>query len=123
MLALFALYTQLYALPPGLLSSLCYVESRHMDVVNYNDGKGHSYGICQIKLSTARDMGFKGNDSELRRPENNIHYAARYLQYQYKRCGSYSAAVTGYNSGSCHGKLITSYWRKVFTQWSLDQNT
>lgn len=108
-----------YQLPPGLLASLCYVESNH-DVrkIHYNDGESHSYGICQIKLSTARGLGFRGTAMELMRPERNIHYAAVYLQHQLVRYhGDIARGVVAYNRGNARHLTTSSYQRKVYKVW------
>jgi len=65
LLTLFTAVSMQLILPQGLLSSLCYVESTHkVTAIAYNDGKTHSYGVCQIKYTTAQQMGFKGSEKE-----------------------------------------------------------
>jgi hypothetical protein len=105
------------ALPEGLLSAVCYVESKHkVDAVAENDGGTRSHGVCQIKLGMAKAMGFQGTGVELRKPQNNIHYAGKLLEYQIKRCKSVELGVRAYNSGSCK-KGSNDYVNKVRTAW------
>jgi len=111
-----------FSLPPGLLDSLCYVESKHdIKAIHFNDGGSNSVGICQIKRSTAKDLGFKGTEEDLMKPEINIYYAAAYLNHQIKRYGQIEKAVIAYNQGHA-GKLTnTKYSKKVFKQWRSTQ--
>lgn len=115
---LFILASQQFNLPRGLLSSVCYVESKH-DITAYhpNDGQGNSVGICQIKISSARLVGFKGSEKELMKPEVNIYYAAAYLAHQRSRYrGNLQKAVISYNMGSAKGFTKTDYSARVFKQ-------
>lgn len=101
---------------PALLSSVCYVESHHReDAYVAMDGATPSYGICQIKLATARDMGFVGKPDELMNPHTNALYAAKYLRWQYERYGSWDKAISSYNCGRvCNNK---AYQAKVAKQF------
>lgn len=102
-----------FNLPDGLLSSLCYVESNHnVHALNENDGGSRSHGVCQIKLATARSIGFVGTGAQLREPKTNVHYAGKLLSYQIKRCGSIEKGVLAYNSGKCT-KGNPKYVKKV----------
>lgn len=108
-------------LPTGLLSSLCYVETTHkVTAIAYNDGKTHSYGICQIKIETAKGLGFKGTEIDLMKPENNIYYAGLYLKYQTIRYkGDMPRAITAYNRGKSTGNGHSEYYLKVNKQWRI----
>lgn len=101
LLALFASATTEYNLPPKLLDALCFVESNHRPhVINRDDGKGDSVGICQVQLRTARYMGYRGTEKGLLGPGTNILYAAKYLRYQLDRYGDLEKAIAAYNAGS-----------------------
>lgn len=111
-----------YGLPPGVLSSICFVESRYnVNAIHYDDGAGNSVGVCQIKLATARHMGFAGTEQQLMNPRMNIKYAAKYLAYQYKRYGSIERAVIAYNMGNARGLTTSKYQRKVFKTWRTNE--
>jgi soluble lytic murein transglycosylase-like protein len=126
--ALFLSTTIQFQLPPGLLSSICYIESKHQkNAVHYNDGKYASLGICQIQLRTARYMGFKGTEEYLMQPRINIYYAGLYLKYQLRRYhGNVTKAVVAYNKGHAGDVSISTYssqyCNKVFRQWRLAVN-
>jgi soluble lytic murein transglycosylase-like protein len=99
---------------PELLSAVCFVESSHRPHIYVaQDGGSPSYGLCQIKESTARDMGFKKHSSFLLDPKTNAYYAAKYLAWQKKRWGSWEKAVSAYNCGRPCGN--DEYVDKVMT--------
>lgn len=110
-----------FNLPPGLLSSVCYVETGHnIQAIHYNDGHGNSIGICQIKYKTAKWLGFTGTEQELLNPATNIYYAAAYLSYQRRRYkGAIHKAVIAYNYGHAGSLTTTEYQLKVYKQWQL----
>lgn len=118
---LFVITSLQFNLPQGLLSSICYVESGHnVNAIHRHDGKGNSMGLCQIKLSTAKLMGFKGTEKDLLKPEINAYYAGKYLSHQIKRySGSINKAVIAYNIGSAKQLTSTKYQARVFKQWEL----
>jgi len=109
----FLLATSANNLPANLLSSVCFVESRHTEkAVHYNDGHSHTYGICQVKLETAKAFGFKGDQNTLLLPEVNISYAGKILKYHLTQCKSLNSAILAYSSGRC-GRGHHDYLRKV----------
>ena len=59
-----------------------------------------NYGLMQIRLGTARAMGFSGSAAELLDPQVNMTYAVRYLAGAYHAAGgNESRAVALYASG------------------------
>jgi soluble lytic murein transglycosylase-like protein len=100
--------------PAPLLAAICWVESAHRPHVTVWDDNGSaSIGLCQIKLATARMMGFKGKIHDLYIGEVNAKYAAKYLKYQLDRYASdWHKSTAAYNAGSAilskkhPGKLI-----------------
>lgn len=126
LVTLFTVETTNHKLPPGLLSALCFVESSHkITAVNPDDGKSASLGVCQIKLQTARLMGFRGTEEQLMHPKYNIKYAAKYLGYQMRRYDNdINKAIAAYNAGSfkeskkIKGRAVNNqYVNKVLTSW------
>lgn len=104
------------------IHSICLVESNHNpNVINHFDGGSKSLGYCQIKLNTAKMLGFKGTERDLMDLETNLYWATEYLKYQLNRYeGDVRKAVLSYNSGSYLpskkniGKAINEkYWLKV----------
>ncbi len=118
--ALFLAASIQYGLPPGLLSSLCYVESKHdVNAVHVDDGPSNSLGVCQIKLETSQGLGFKGDEKQLMSPKTNIYFAAAYLKHQLVRYnGNVTKAVIAYNKGHAGNLIQTEYQAKVFAEWS-----
>jgi soluble lytic murein transglycosylase-like protein len=87
---------------PKLLSSLCYIESKHNpNAINYDDGDGDSIGMCQIKVSTAKQFDRRATAKKLFNAKYNLKIAAKYLSYQIDRYhGDIRKAVLAYNAGS-----------------------
>lgn len=122
---IFAVASKNFSLPENLLSSLCYVESNHdISAVHHDDGNSDSLGVCQVKLSTARWMGYKGTSKQLMDPTINIYYAAKYLSYQIKRYHSTTRGIIAYNIGHAKKSLTsTQYSVKVNKQWRQECKT
>lgn len=121
-LTLILLFTQVTAefdLPPGLLASVCYTESRYnVRALNRYDGGSPSYGLCQIKYATAKEMGFEGSTLKLMEPSINAYYAGKYLQKQISRYnGNITKGVIAYNIGNAKNRIETQYSRKVLAHW------
>ena len=106
----------------GLLRAVCEIESKHnLKVKKVWDGGSYSYGICQVKLGTARLMGFKGKEQQLIDPKTNINYAGKYLAYQLKRYkGDYKKAIVSYNRGSYNKDEVIPYSGKVALAFLTD---
>lgn len=116
--AIFITTTLQLGLPTNLLSSLCYVESKHdINAIHHDDGTSNSVGVCQVKLKTAKWLGFKGTEKQLMNPKTNIYYAGLYLKYQLKRYKSIEKAVISYNKGNAKGLTSSRYQVTVFKQW------
>lgn len=127
---LFSGVTHNLQLPNGLLSAICYIESAHkVHAVHHKDGRDNetSHGVCQIKMPTAKMLGFKGTAKELRTPKQNIYWAGKYLKYQLIRYDKdIRKAVSAYNMGTYKetrkgNTMNKKYVRKVFIAWSQDK--
>lgn len=100
---------QSFNVDADLLMALCHVESRcNPFVVSYDDGTkkeralgimSKSLGMFQIKLATARSLGFKGTAKDLMKPTLNSFYAAKLLNIHYTKYGSTTKALSSYNAG------------------------
>lgn len=128
LLVAFMSTTAVLGLPPGLLSAMCFVESSHkINAVHYQDGKGDSLGVCQIKEASAAMVGFKGTRKELMNPTLNVYFAGKLLKHQIDRYnGDLRKAVSAYNAGSHRAApsglaFNHKYVGKVFTAWSEDR--
>jgi soluble lytic murein transglycosylase-like protein len=110
----------------GILYAICKVESKcRPTAINHNDGTSaqkeagvviKSYGIFQIKMATAKALGFRGSVTKLLRPEVNTWYAAKLLRQLYNKYKITTAALSAYNAG----KPVSSnknYVNKVLHQY------
>lgn len=85
-----------------LLLAICSHESSDFKL-NYSphDHGSPSFGSCQVKLETAKMLGFDGKPEELMNPQTNARYAAKYLAYQQNQYGDDWVMLTAaYNAGS-----------------------
>jgi len=72
-----------------------------------------AYGLMQIKLETAQDMGFTGIPAQLYIPATNIEYGTKYLRYQLDRYSSdLRKAISAYNAGT-YTTVNTAYVNNV----------
>lgn len=94
---------------PQIMIAICTVESNLINKNVYNDNGSPSYGICQVKLNTARWMGklysidrLKNiTDKELNNVYLNALSASLYIKYNLSRYNNdYCKAVAAYNAGS-----------------------
>ncbi len=98
-----------FKLDVNLLYALCAVESKcRANALNKNDGtkaqkargiKEHSHGLFQIKLATARGVGFTGTRQELMKPDVNTWYAAKLLSTLYTKYKTTEKVLSAYNAG------------------------
>jgi soluble lytic murein transglycosylase-like protein len=109
-----------FSIPPALLLAICQTETGLKNVVAHSDGGSASFGVCQVKLNTARMFNKRVYASELLHPPTNARYAARYLAWQLNRYkGDVWCAVEAYNRGFCRfdtkdTKRNTRYTSRVF---------
>jgi soluble lytic murein transglycosylase-like protein len=68
----------------------------HPDLV----GRGGTIGLMQIKLATARGLGYTGDAAGLRDPDTNLAYGIKYLAGAFRAANSdHSRAMHYYASG------------------------
>jgi soluble lytic murein transglycosylase-like protein len=95
---------QYVGVPHKILLAVCFVESSHRELDSVPDGSSLSYGVCQVKLETAEYMDrlyglVPVTPEALSDTWTNAYYAAKYLQFQYKRYGDWKRAIDAYNKG------------------------
>ncbi|MBJ6134125.1 transglycosylase SLT domain-containing protein [Ochrobactrum sp. Q0168] len=92
-----------YASTYGVSSSLAHAVVRHESNFQPNvRGAAGEIGLMQIKLSTARAMGYSGSAKGLYEPSTNIQYGMKYLAMAQKLGGgSTCGTILKYNAG--HG--------------------
>jgi len=67
----------------------------------YPDFVSASYGLMQIMLTTAMELGFRFDyPTELLEPNLNIKYGCAYLRKMHNRYGDWNDAISSYNQGS-----------------------
>jgi soluble lytic murein transglycosylase-like protein len=94
-----AAHAQANGVPVELVHRVIVRESR------YNPRAVHrgNYGMMQIKLPTARGLGYTGTAEGLLDPETNLTYAVKYLAGAYRAAhGNHDRAVAYYAGGYYH---------------------
>ena len=95
--ALVAAHAQANGVPEALVHRVIMRESRYQPALV---GRGGTIGLMQIKLATARGLGYTGTAEGLRNPETNLAWGIKYLAGAYRAAGSdHSRAVHYYASG------------------------
>jgi soluble lytic murein transglycosylase-like protein len=95
--ALVARHAAANAVPEALVHRVIVRESRYQPGLV---GRGGTIGLMQIKLPTARSLGYTGTAEGLRDPETNLTYAVKYLAGAYRAAnGNHNRAVAYYASG------------------------
>jgi hypothetical protein len=95
--ALVATHAKANGVPEVLVHRVIVRESKYQpDLV----GRGGTIGLMQIKLATARSLGYTGDADGLRDPDTNLTYAVRYLAGAYRAAnGDHDRAVHYYAAG------------------------
>ena len=83
----------------SLLFSLCHTETRIRNVINHKDGGSPSYGLCQVKLRTAKQFFPNITAKDLMEPYKNAFVAGTYLKHQSERFKSMYKGISAYNAG------------------------
>ena len=95
--ALVSSHAQANGLPVALVHRVILRESRYQP---HLVGRGGTIGLMQIKLATARGVGYTGDAAGLRDPNTNLTYAVKYLAGAYRAAnGNHSRAMHYYASG------------------------
>jgi soluble lytic murein transglycosylase-like protein len=96
---LIAKYAATYSVPAGLIRRVIRRESGGNPRVVYHG----NYGLMQIRLGTARAMGYRGSTAGLLDAETNMTYAVKYLAGAYRAAhGNADLAVHYYAAGYYH---------------------
>ena len=90
-----------HGLPPSLVHRVIMRESRY----NPRAVSKGNYGMMQIRLGTARAMGYGGSAAGLLDANTNMTYAVKYLAGAYRAAGgNHDRAVALYASGYGGGR-------------------
>ncbi|WP_371423721.1 transglycosylase SLT domain-containing protein [Tardiphaga sp.] len=95
--AMVAMHAQANGVPEALVHRVIVRESKyHPNLI----GRGGTIGLMQIKLATARGVGYTGTAEGLRDPDTNLTYAVKYLAGAYRAAnGNHNRAVSYYAGG------------------------
>ena len=91
--AMVATHAAANGLPEALVHRVIVRESRYRPHVV---GRGGTIGLMQIKLETARGLGYTGDAAGLRDPNTNLTYAVKYLAGAYRAAGGNANRAVGY---------------------------
>jgi soluble lytic murein transglycosylase-like protein len=95
--ALVATQARANAVPEALVHRVIVRESRYQPALV---GRGGTIGLMQIKLATARSLGYTGSAEGLRDPNTNLLYGVKYLAGAYHAAnGDHARAMHYYTSG------------------------
>ena len=95
--ALVAAHARANGVPEALVHRVIVRESKYQPALI---GRGGTIGLMQIKLATARGLGYTGTAEGLRDPETNLAYGVKYLAGAYRAANSdHSRAVHYFASG------------------------
>src|SRR5882757_4834180 len=100
--ALVAAHARANLVPEELVHRVIVRESKyHPNLL----GRGGAIGLMQIKLPTARGLGYTGDAAGLRDPETNLIYGIKYLAGAFRAAGGdHDRAVHYYASGYCYAE-------------------
>ena len=92
-----AAHARANGVPEALVHRVIMRESRYQP---HLVGRGGTIGLMQIKLATARGVGYTGDAAGLRDPNTNLTYAVKYLAGAYRAAnGDHSRAVRYFAGG------------------------
>src|SRR3954469_25433358 len=92
-----ATHAQANGVPEALVHRVIVRESKyHPNLI----GRGGTIGLMQIKLATARGVGYTGTAEGLRDPDTNLTYAVKYLAGVYRAVnGKHNRPVSYFAGG------------------------
>ncbi|OAF11004.1 lytic transglycosylase [Bradyrhizobium centrolobii] len=92
-----AAHARANGVPEALVHRVIMRESRYQP---HLIGRGGTIGLMQIKLATARGLGYTGDAAGLRDPNTNLTYAVKYLAGAYHAAnGDHARAIRYYAGG------------------------
>lgn len=100
MISIISLAAKKIGLTAALLIAVCDTETGLLNINNFEDGNGGSYGICQLSVPAAREFGNHYDSLALQQPEVNAMLASKYLKKKIQKYGSIELGIAAYNSGS-----------------------
>ena len=98
--ALIASQAQANGVPEALVHRVIRRESRYRPGVT---GRCGCIGLMQIKLATARGLGYTGDAAGLRDPNTNLTYGVKYLAGAYRAAGGDPNRAMHYYASGYYG--------------------
>ena len=95
--AIVAVHAKANDVPEALVHRVILRESGYRPTLM---GRNGTIGLMQIKLATARSLGYAGDAKGLRDPDTNLTYAVKYLAGAYRAAkGDFGRAIAYYAGG------------------------
>jgi soluble lytic murein transglycosylase-like protein len=94
--SLVATHARANNVPEALVHRVIVRESRYRPELV---GRGGTIGLMQIKLATARGLGYTGDAAGLRDPDTNLTYGVKYLAGAWRAANSDHARAMRYYAG------------------------
>ena len=94
--SLIATHARANNVPEALVHRVIVRESRYRPGLV---GRGGTIGLMQIKLATARGLGYTGDAAGLRDPDTNLTYGVKYLAGAWRAANSDHARAVRYYAG------------------------
>jgi len=111
--AIVARHARANGVPVALADAVVSVESRYNPRVT---GRAGEIGLMQIKLQTARGMGYRGTRDGLFDPETNVKYGMKYLGGAHKRGGGSTCGTILKYQGGHYATRMAASTRKYCAQ-------
>jgi len=108
-----AAQAQANGVPVSLIHRVIMRESRY----NARAVSGGNYGLMQIRLGTARAMGYRGSAEGLLDPATNLTYAVRYLAGAYRAAGGNESRAAALYARGYYGEAK----RRGFSPYAFAQ--
>jgi soluble lytic murein transglycosylase-like protein len=101
-----------YGVPTWFALRIAKIESGYNPRVR---GAAGEYGVFQLKCSTARGIGFRGNCGSLLNASTNVQYGLKHLSLAVRSSrGNLRLAASKHNGGLGRRSLVPAYVRRVF---------
>jgi soluble lytic murein transglycosylase-like protein len=107
--AIIARHARENGIPLALASAVVQIESKFNPRVT---GRAGEIGLMQIKLQSARAMGYTGSRAGLYDPETNIKYGMKYLGTAHKLGGGTTCGTILKYNGGHYAKRMQATTRK-----------
>jgi soluble lytic murein transglycosylase-like protein len=113
----------LNAVEPAVIASVIGAESGGDPSAMRWEGEkwGYAYGLMQLLLSTANQMGYTGDAKGLLDPGTNIEFGTRYLAWQRRRYKTLAEAISAYNLGTARWTKYGRLENATYVQRVLDR--